>query len=55
MHEEGSKPLATVTNQPAANTGEKENGSVLLLQDVDGDEFNYPDVDQVLKVTIKAK
>lgn len=41
----------TVTNQAAANTGVDEEGSVLLLDEVD-DGFTYPTVNQVVKVTI---
>lgn len=45
----------TVTNQAKPNTGKAEKGSVLLLSQVEDDSFEYPDVDQVLEVTIQAK
>lgn len=52
--EENEEPVFgpnTVTNQAAANTGDDENGNVILLADVD-DEYTYPTVAQVVKVTI---
>ncbi|MDF3066556.1 MAG: hypothetical protein K0R38_2157 [Polyangiaceae bacterium] len=43
----------TVTNQPAPNTGEEGEGAVRLLAEV-GDDYEYPAVDDVLEVTIRA-
>jgi len=45
----------TVTNQRAANTGEPGESSVHLLSDVAGDNYPYPAVDAILKVTISAE
>jgi hypothetical protein len=44
-----------VTNQLGPNTGIAEKAAVRLLSEVDDDDFDYPQVKQVLKVTIKAK
>lgn len=42
----------TVTNQAAANTGVDENGVVQLLSDVEGDNYTYPAVNQVVQINI---
>lgn len=55
--EANEEPLVgpnTVTNQPKPDTGIKGEGSVQHLSDVDGDDFDYPDVDSLLKVEISA-
>ena len=43
----------TVTNQSAPNTGPDENGVVQEISNVN-DEYMYPTVGAVIKVTIKA-
>ncbi|HEA30990.1 MAG TPA: hypothetical protein ENH91_13525 [Leeuwenhoekiella sp.] len=53
VNEEPAIGPNTVTNQLAPDTGEEENGNVMLLSDVN-DGFNYPTVAQTLKVTITA-
>lgn len=56
--EENEQPAVgpnTVTNQATADTGKKEGAPVGLLSDVDDDDFDYPKVDEVLKITIKSK
>jgi hypothetical protein len=45
----------TVTNQPAADTGEPGEDTVQLLSDVPGDDYPYPAADAILKVTISAE
>ncbi len=55
--EANEEPLVgpnTVTNQSEPDTGARGEGSVQLLSDVDGDDFDYPDVDSLLKVEISA-
>lgn len=55
--EANEEPLVgpnTVTNQLEPDTGMTGEGSVQLLSDVDGDDFDYPDVDSLLRVTISA-
>lgn len=52
VNEEPAVGPNTVTNQPAANTGEDENGTVLKIGDVTGDDFVYPATSEIIKVTI---
>lgn len=52
VNEEPAVGPNTVTNQPAPNTGEDENGTVLKIEDVTGDDFVYPAPSEIIKVTI---
>lgn len=55
--EANEEPLVgpnTVTNQLEPDTGRSGESSVQLLSEVDGDEFDYPDVDSLLQVRISA-
>lgn len=53
VNEEPAVGPNTVTNQAAPNTGEDENGTVRKIEDEpDGFEFDYPDVSEMIKVTI---
>lgn len=53
VNEEPAVGPNTVTNQDAPNTGEDENGNVMKIEDVtNGFEFDYPDVSEMIKVSI---
>ena len=53
VNEEPAVGPNTVTKQPAPNTGEAENGNVMLIQDVtNGVAFDYPAVSDIIKVTV---
>ena len=53
INEEPAVGPNTVTNQGAPNTGEDENGNVLLIQDVTtGFAFDYPAVSEIINVTL---
>ena len=53
VNEEPAVGPNTVTNQAGPNTGVNEHGVVQLLSKVTTDHFNYPKVNEVLKVTVK--
>ncbi|MEO7960261.1 MAG: spondin domain-containing protein, partial [Ginsengibacter sp.] len=53
INEEPAVGPNTVTNQPGPNTGPAENGVVQLISKVTTDHFNYPAVNEVLKVMVK--
>ena len=56
--EANEEPLVgpnTVTNQLEPDMGRSGEGSVQLLSDVDGDDFDYPDVTSLLSVRIAAE
>lgn len=53
VNEEPAVGPNTVTNQPGPNTGEDENGNVMLIDEVtNGVHFDYPAVSEIIKVTI---
>ncbi|SHI31078.1 hypothetical protein SAMN04488096_10153 [Mesonia phycicola] len=53
VNEEPAVGPNTVGNQAAADTGVEENGNVLKIEDVtNGVMFNYPDVDELINVTV---
>ena len=55
--EANEEPLVgpnTVTNQLEPDTGMPGEGSVQHLSDVDGDDFDYPDVESLLRVRLSA-
>jgi hypothetical protein len=54
LNEEPAIGPGTVTNQLAPDTGEDENEPVQLLSDV-ADGFSYPEVNEVLSVTIESE
>lgn len=53
VNEEPAVGPNTVTNQSGPNTGEDENGNVMLIDEVtNGFQFDYPDVSEIIKVSI---
>lgn len=53
VNEEPGVGANTVGNQSAPNTGIEENGNVLLIDDVtNGEDFEYPNVNELIEVTI---
>lgn len=53
VNEEPAVGPNTVTNQPDVNTGEDENGNVLMIGDVTtGFDFDYPATSEIIQVTI---
>ena len=53
VNEEPGVGPNTVGNQSGPDTGEDENGTVQKIGDISNDMFDYPDVSEVIKVTIE--
>ena len=52
VNEEPAVGPNTVGNQSGPDTGEDENGNVLRIEDVEGDDFDYPEVDEIIRVVV---
>lgn len=53
VNEEPAVGPNTVTNQSGPDTGEEENGTVEMIGNISSDTFDYPEVSEVINVTVE--